>query len=58
MTAATLRTRTNIQVLRAVAVLAVMVFHFDASLLPGGFVGVDEYAQQSINIFGEMTKID
>ncbi|AXR05999.1 acyltransferase family protein [Salinimonas sediminis] len=27
--------------LRALAVLAVMVFHLDASLLPGGFTGVD-----------------
>ncbi|QKQ27665.1 hypothetical protein [Candidatus Reidiella endopervernicosa] len=27
--------------LRAIAVLAVMLFHIDASLLPGGFAGVD-----------------
>src|SRR5690554_3823267 len=33
--------RQDIQGLRAVAVIAVMVFHFNPSLLPGGFVGVD-----------------
>lgn len=33
--------RADVQVLRAIAVLAVMVFHFDARLLPGGYVGVD-----------------
>ena len=27
--------------LRALAVLSVMLFHLDASLLPGGFTGVD-----------------
>lgn len=27
--------------LRAIAVLAVIIFHFNSSLLPGGFVGVD-----------------
>jgi peptidoglycan/LPS O-acetylase OafA/YrhL len=29
--------------LRAVAVLAVIAYHFDASLLPGGFTGVDVF---------------
>jgi peptidoglycan/LPS O-acetylase OafA/YrhL len=29
--------------LRAVAVVAVMVYHLDANLLPGGFVGVDVF---------------
>jgi len=33
--------RPDIQGLRAIAVLAVILFHYDASLLPGGFVGVD-----------------
>ena len=29
--------------MRAIAVLAVLVFHLDTSLLPGGFVGVDVF---------------
>ena len=33
--------RDDIQGLRAIAVLAVMVFHLDHQWLPGGFVGVD-----------------
>lgn len=33
--------RADIQGLRAIAVLAVMLFHYDRTLLPGGFVGVD-----------------
>lgn len=33
--------RPDIQGLRAIAVLAVIVFHFNPALLPGGFVGVD-----------------
>lgn len=35
--------RTDIQGLRAVAVLAVILFHFNPTLLPGGFVGVDVF---------------
>ena len=35
--------RTDIQGLRAVAVLAVMLFHFNPAWLPGGFVGVDVF---------------
>jgi peptidoglycan/LPS O-acetylase OafA/YrhL len=35
--------RPDIQGLRAVAVLAVMVFHFNPVWLPGGFVGVDVF---------------
>ena len=33
--------RSDIQGLRAVAVLAVMAFHLNPAWLPGGFVGVD-----------------
>lgn len=35
--------RPDIQGLRAVAVLAVMAFHFNPAWLPGGFVGVDVF---------------
>lgn len=35
--------RPDIQGLRAIAVLSVMVFHFDPLWLPGGFVGVDVF---------------
>lgn len=35
--------RLDVQGLRAVAVLAVIVFHFNPSWLPGGFVGVDVF---------------
>lgn len=35
--------RSDIQGLRAIAVLAVMVFHFNPAWLPGGFVGVDVF---------------
>src|ERR1035437_10184560 len=35
--------RKDIQALRAVAVVAVVVFHFWPSVLPGGFVGVDVF---------------
>ena len=33
--------RPDIDGLRAVAVMAVILFHFDSSWLPGGFIGVD-----------------
>ncbi len=33
--------RDDVQGLRAIAVLAVMIFHFDPDWLPGGFIGVD-----------------
>lgn len=35
--------RADIQGLRAIAVLAVMVFHYNPAWLPGGFVGVDVF---------------
>ena len=35
--------RKDINGLRAVAVIAVVVFHFYASALPGGFAGVDVF---------------
>jgi len=35
--------RNDINGLRAIAVIAVMLFHFDASWLPGGFAGVDVF---------------
>ncbi len=40
-TAISTHRRADIQGLRAVAVLSVLVYHLDASWLPGGFVGVD-----------------
>lgn len=33
--------RPDVQGLRAIAVLAVIVFHFNPAWLPGGYVGVD-----------------
>ena len=35
--------RPEIQLLRAIAVLAVVVYHIQPSWLPGGFVGVDVF---------------
>lgn len=35
--------RTDINGLRAIAVIAVMLFHFNAAWMPGGFVGVDVF---------------
>lgn len=37
------QSRADIQVVRAVAVLAVVAFHLDADTLPGGFLGVDVF---------------
>lgn len=38
-----LRTQPDIQLLRAVAVLAVVIYHVAPSVLPGGYVGVDVF---------------
>src|SRR5690625_431130 len=38
-----LEMRTDVQALRALAVVAVLGFHFAPSLLPGGYVGVDVF---------------
>ena len=35
--------RKDINGLRAIAVIAVVLFHFNASWMPGGFVGVDVF---------------
>ncbi len=35
--------RTDIQGLRAIAVLMVIIFHYDENLLPSGFIGVDVF---------------
>ena len=35
--------RNDIQGLRALSVLAVIVFHYDSQILPGGFIGVDAF---------------
>lgn len=40
---ANLKFRHDINGLRAIAVIAVMLFHFDEKLLPGGFAGVDVF---------------
>lgn len=40
---ANIKFRSDIQGLRAIAVLAVILFHFNPAWLPGGFVGVDVF---------------
>ena len=35
--------RQDINLLRAIAVIAVMLFHFLPNLVPGGFIGVDVF---------------
>lgn len=36
--------RRDIDSLRAIAVLSVLVFHIDSSFFPGGFLGVDIFS--------------
>lgn len=43
MGAAKRKFRQDIQGLRALAVIMVIIFHFNADLLPGGFIGVDVF---------------
>jgi peptidoglycan/LPS O-acetylase OafA/YrhL len=43
MTASSNNFRSDIQSLRALAVLAVITFHYNPALLPGGFIGVDVF---------------
>ena len=43
MTISTNSFRSDIQGLRALAVLAVITFHYNPALLPGGFIGVDVF---------------
>ena len=43
MSANTNNFRSDIQGLRALAVLAVITFHYNPTLLPGGFIGVDVF---------------
>ena len=39
----TLKYRPDLDGIRALAVLAVIIFHIDAAWLPGGFLGVDMF---------------
>ena len=53
--------RPDIDGLRAVAVLSVVIYHFSSALLPGGFAGVDVFFVISgylitRNIVGEMQR--
>jgi peptidoglycan/LPS O-acetylase OafA/YrhL len=41
--------RNDIQVLRAIAVISVLIFHMNPILLPGGFLGVDMFYYKIIN---------
>lgn len=50
--------RSDIQGLRAVAVLAVIIFHFNPSWLPGGFVGVDIFLVISGFLIGSILFTD
>lgn len=43
--------RNDIQSMRALAVIAVIIFHIDKTWLPGGFLGVDIFSSSQASSF-------